>query len=86
MPVAGDVLNGWLSIHTPDSVATAYTAFVVAARLDAGPQMTAAWESKPTRRDRDVPLRKAYDRHNADAARATVLRAMRADLKLRHEG
>ena len=72
--------SGWVSIHAPDSIATAYAAFVAAARQDAGPQMTAAWESKPTRRDRDVPLRNAYDRRNADAARAAVLRAMRDDL------
>lgn len=71
---------GWLRINAPAVVSTAYEAYVLAAQTDAGPQMTAAWQSRPTRKDRDVPLGLAYDRKHADAARDAVIHAMRSDL------
>lgn len=72
--------SGLLRLHAPARTAIAYEAFVVAAMQDAGPQMTAAWRSKPTRRNRDVPLGKAYDRERSDLAKAAVLFEMRRAL------
>lgn len=71
----------WLTIHAPETVATAYEALVLAAQREAGPQMTAAWRSRPTRHDRDVPLGQPFGRQASDAARAIVLEAMRSDLR-----
>jgi hypothetical protein len=72
--------TGWLRLHAPADVSASYEEFVRAAENDAGPQMTAAWRSRPTKHDRDVPLGTHYDRRSADAARDAVLTAMRDDL------
>lgn len=71
---------GLLRLHAPARTAEAYEDFVAAALNDAGPQMTAAWRGKPTRRNRDVPLGKAYDRKRSDLAKKTVLFEMRRAL------
>lgn len=70
----------WLSINGSDNVAVAYQAYVSTAQREAGPQMTAAWRSRPTHRDRDVPLGQPISRQSSDAARAAVLQAMKTDL------
>jgi hypothetical protein len=72
--------TAWMAIHATAAVATAYDAFVLAARVEAGQQMTTAWRSKPTKKDRNVPLGTALPRARTDAARATLLAAMKADL------
>jgi len=72
--------ESWLAILAPAGVHTAYTAFTAAARTDAGPQMTAAWEREPSTRDVDVPIRHSYDRSSSDTARSLVQLAMREDL------
>jgi hypothetical protein len=69
-----------LEMHAPTAVSDAYNAFVAAAQREAGPQMTAAWNTHPTTADEQVPLGKAYDRSASDAARATLIITMRADL------
>ena len=69
-----------LEMHAPTAVSDAYNAFVAAAQREAGPQMTAAWNPHPTTADEQVPLGKAYDRSASDAARATLIITMRADL------
>ncbi|MCW2736369.1 hypothetical protein [Nocardioides sp.] len=71
---------GLLRLHAPDRTARAYEDFVAAALRDAGPQMTAAWKGKPTKRNRDVPLGKAYERTRSDQAKKTVLFEMRRAL------
>lgn len=71
---------GQLRLHAPERTADAFEAFVAAAVKDAGPQMTAAWKGRPTRRNRDVPLGKGYNRERADAAKKTVLYEMRRTL------
>jgi hypothetical protein len=58
----------------------AYDAYVLAARTEAGQQMTTAWRSGPTKRDRDVPLGSPLPRAATDAARVTLLAAPNADL------
>jgi hypothetical protein len=70
-----------LEMHAPDSVVTAYKAFVAAALAEAGPQMTAAWNANPIISHTDVPLGAGYDRSNADSARAALVTAMKADLR-----
>ncbi len=72
--------TGWLRIHAPAEVSAAYETYVRAAQDDAGPQMTAAWRSQPTKHDRDVPMGTHYDRRRADSTRNAVLTAMREDL------
>lgn len=72
--------TAWMAIHGTNTVATAYDAYVAAARTEAGQQMTTAWQSKPTRKDRDVPLGTALPRVRTDAARGALLAAMKADL------
>jgi hypothetical protein len=72
--------SGLLRLHAPVRTAKAYDDFVGAALKDAGPQMTAAWRGKPTRRNRDVPLGKAYDRKRSDRAKKKVLFEMRRAL------
>lgn len=67
----------WLQLHAPPTVHAAYTAYVAAARREAGAQMTAAWAAKPTRLDRDVPLKKAFAHPESTKARDAVLEAMR---------
>ncbi|TFV79416.1 hypothetical protein E4P39_01920 [Blastococcus sp. CT_GayMR19] len=74
------VYTAWMAIHGTDAVASGYDAFVLAAQSEAGQQMTAAWHSRPTKKDRDVPIGSPLPRASSDAARATVLTAMEADL------
>lgn len=73
--------QGWLSIHASAELAAAYTALVTAAQSEAGVQMTAAWKSPPTKKDRDVPLGTPYPRPKTDAAKAVVLTLMKAELR-----
>lgn len=70
----------WLRIDAPTEVAAAYEHYVMTAQREAGPQMTAAWHTRPTRKDGDVPLGKPYPRRLSDAARANVSDAMKQDL------
>ena len=70
----------WLHIDASAEVAAAYEDYVLAAQREAGPQMTEAWRTRPTRKDTDVPLGRAYSRNDSDAARAKVSEAMKRDL------
>lgn len=72
-----DFYTAHLALIAP-AVLDAYSSLVAAAKAEAGPQMSAAWNARPTRGDRDVPLVVAYPHPRADAARAVVLAAMRA--------
>lgn len=58
-----------IQIHAPKRVSSAYDNLVRAARREAGPQMTAAWKGKPTKRDRDVPLLEPFSRTQSDIER-----------------
>ncbi|WP_454850191.1 hypothetical protein [Promicromonospora soli] len=73
--------RAWLTIHTKPVVHEAYDAFVVAAKKEAGAQMTIEWRSRPTSRDRDVPINQPYGRRDADQARERVLRVMSRNLR-----
>lgn len=69
-----------LQLHAPDDVRDAYERLLQAAYAEAGSQMTQQWEGRPTRKDRDVPVRRPFPRRKTDAARVVVVDAMRADL------
>ena len=71
----------WLRIHAPVPLAEAFQRYVTEAQKEAGVQMTVGWRGRPTRRDRDVPLGRPFDRQKSDEAREAVLREMKADLK-----
>ena len=71
-----DFYTAHLALIAP-KVLDAYAALVTAAKAESGPQMSAAWKARPTRRDRDVPLVVAYPHPRADAARAVVLTVMK---------
>lgn len=68
-----------ISLHANGDVVTAYEQYVSEARATAGPQMTTAWKEAPTRRDRQVPLGRAYPQPTA-TARDRVLKVMRHQL------
>lgn len=72
--------TGWMAIYAEDELHAAYMKYYEAARSEAGGQMTAAWHSKPTRRDQDVPVGAPLSRAATDAARAQLLEAMKRDL------
>lgn len=67
----------WLGLHTSEHVCDAYRHYVAAARSEAGRQMTDAWEKRPTRRDRDVPIGCPLPQPNSEQAQVAVFRAMK---------
>lgn len=72
--------RSWLRVEAP-LVADAYDALVAAARLEAGVQMTEAWNSAPPATDADMNLRVAYQHPRSDAERDKVIAAMGKHLK-----
>lgn len=70
--------TGWLDLHASPQVRDAYTSYVGAAKQEAGPQIIAAWKTRPTRRDRNVPIGEPVRQPKADAGRNAVLDGMRA--------
>jgi hypothetical protein len=72
--------TAWMSIDAPAEVLAAYEAYVVAAKCEAGPQMTAAWRGPVTKRNKDVPLGMMLPRDKADVAREVLLDGIRRDL------
>jgi len=66
-----------LALVAPTAVQQAYISLVTAAKADAGPQMTAAWQRRPTRRDRDVPIVIRYEHPRSDVARDAALATMK---------
>lgn len=73
--------TAWMAIYGTTQVRAAYDAFVTAAQREAGPQMTAAWEIPPVKKDKDVPLRTSpLPRTATDVARTHLLAVLKADL------
>lgn len=72
--------RSWLQIHAAGETCTAYEELVRCAKAEAGPQMTTAWRSRPTRRDRDVPRQTVLPQPLSHAAKSRVLQAMRNDV------
>lgn len=70
-----DFHRAHLTVVAPN-VALVYERLVLSAKAEAGPQMSAAWSARPTRRDRDVPLKTAYLHPKSDSARQQVVAAM----------
>jgi hypothetical protein len=69
-----------LELHAPATVSKAYNTFATAAQREAGPQMTEAWNAKPTIEDNQVRLGNAYERTASNSARDALITAMKADL------
>jgi len=69
-----------LQLHAPVKVNEDYDALVRVAREEAGGNMTSAWQNKPVRTGKFVPLGKGkgFDRSRSDQAMAVVLMAMGA--------
>lgn len=59
----------------------AYCAYYQAAMDEARKQMTAAWHSRPTRKDREVPIGQPLAQPKSAAAREVFLKAMRESLR-----
>lgn len=72
--------TGWMSIGAPTDVREAYEAYVLAAKQEAGSQMTAAWRGRVTKKNKDVPLGVGLPRDKADAARRLLLEPISRDL------
>jgi hypothetical protein len=73
--------RAWLQVEAP-AVSRAYDALVVAARAEAGTQMSEAWNTKPISSDAGMNLAIGYSHPQADAERAKVIAAMRRHLRL----
>jgi hypothetical protein len=73
--------RAWLQVEAP-AVSRAYDALVLAARSEAGTQMTEAWNTEPISSDPDMNLIIGYSHPKADAERARVIAAMRRHLRL----
>lgn len=71
-----DFFTAHVALLGPVQVHLAFARLVASAKSEAGPQMTAAWRERPTRRDRDVPLVTAYTHPRSDSARDEVLALM----------
>jgi hypothetical protein len=56
-----------LRVHAPADVSAAYRQLAAAAKAEAGPQMTAAWKVRPTRKDREVPLGSKFEQPRSRA-------------------
>lgn len=72
--------TAWMSIDAPPDVLAAYNTYVAAAKAEAGPQMTAAWQGPVTKKNKLVPLGRSLPRDQADGARKVMLDAIRSDL------
>jgi hypothetical protein len=72
--------NGLFDINGSRDVAQSFRVFVGAARREAGPQMTKAWETRPTKKDHEVPVRVKLRQLTSDAARAALHVAMKKRL------
>ena len=69
-----------LSIYASTAIATAYADLVRSARSEAGLAMTNAWNTKPTRQGRAVPLGSRFSRERSDAALSKLVALMRRDV------
>lgn len=70
-----------LDLHAHTQISNAYSELVRTARSEAGPAMSAAWKTRPTTKDKNVPLGQRFERTRSDAARRAVIAAIR-----RHDG
>ena len=69
-----------LRLHANGRVASTYDAYVAAARVEAGRQMTAEWNLRPAKKHSDMNVRRRLDRSTSSAAKVDLLNAMARDL------
>ena len=67
-----------LRLHAKADVGVAYKELVAAAKAEAGPQMTAAWRARPTRKDKEVPLGVKLEQPRSAAALEKTIALMAA--------
>jgi hypothetical protein len=67
-----------LRLESTKQVADSYAAATAAARQEAGSAITKAWRIRPTKRDRDVPIRQRIPMPETDLLIAETRNAMRA--------
>jgi hypothetical protein len=72
-----------LHLHAPAPVVEAYGAYVRAAQLEAGRQMSQAWLIPPIKTDADANIGTGYPRILTQAYREQVLKLMQAELRRR---
>jgi hypothetical protein len=69
-----------LRLHAHRRVAAAYDAYVGAARVEAGRQMTAEWKKPPAKKHGDMNVHRPFDRSKSSKKKDDVLKAMERDL------
>lgn len=75
-----DASAALLRLHAQKRVANAYDAYIVAARQEAGQQMTAEWRKPPAKKHRDMNLIRPFDRTASSAAKKVLVDAMERDM------
>lgn len=72
-----------IRLHAAHEVATAYDAYVAAARQEAGRQMREQWRRRPaeTHADMNMPGQRPFDRTKSDQAKKTLIDAMGRDVR-----
>lgn len=66
-----------LEIHADSEINDTYRKLVSVARVEAGNEMSEAWNSLPTCRDHDVPISIRHDRSRTDEARHGFIDAIK---------
>ena len=69
-----------LRLHAPAVVADAYDSYVRAAKDEAGPQISEAWDLPPVTADSGMHVASTYPRTMSVQARQALVSAMQADL------
>lgn len=69
-----------LTLQSSAAIAEAYGVAVMAARSEAGPAMTEAWNTDPVSDGRGVPIGQRWSRAETDAALEALVGFMRADV------
>lgn len=72
-----------IRLHAGTRVASAYDAYVTAARQEAGKQMQDQWRRRPAKKheDMNMPGQRPFDRTKSNAAKATLIEAMGRDVR-----
>lgn len=75
-----DYLTSWMTIHSPQNIADAYSGLVKTAREEAGKHISEAWRSPARNAAVDMPLGSKLATPAYDQARDALRALMRADL------
>ncbi|MEU1896898.1 hypothetical protein ABZ512_00880 [Nocardiopsis dassonvillei] len=67
-----------LEIHAHAEIGMAYQALSASARSEAGKAMREAWRTRPTLKDKEVPIHSRIDRSRSDEARRIYIQAIKS--------